>query len=193
MKRVGVTGGIGSGKTTVCKVFEVFGTPVYYADDRAKSLMEQDAQLASAIAEAFGEDIYKDGTLQREELSKRVFNNERELAKLNALVHPAVAKDFQRWCEGQSAPYVIKEAALIYEAGSDKLLDKVIVVTTDEPLRIQRIMQRDNVDREAVLARMRNQLPQAEKVKRADFVIDNNGSALVLPQALSIHQALLTD
>lgn len=190
MIKVGLTGGIGSGKTTVCRVFELLGIPVYYADDRAKWLMNHDDQLIASIRETFGEESYRDGRLTRAYLAERVFNDEAQLAKLNALVHPAVLQDFDNWVKQQDAPYVIKEAALIFEAASDKHLDKVIVVTSPEEVRIQRIIQRDAVTRAAVLSRMKNQLPETEKVKRADFVIDNGGEVLVIPQVLKLHAAI---
>ena len=193
MKKVGVTGGIGSGKTTVCTLFEMLGVPVYYADDRAKELMTQDVELVRSVRQQFGDRAYtNEGALDRGYLAQAVFADAGKLKKLNALVHPAVQHDFEHWTKQQNAPYVIKEAALIYEAGSDKMLDTVIVVTADEEERIRRIMARDGVSREEVASRMKNQLPQVEKVRRADLVIDNNGKQLIIPQVLNLHERLRT-
>jgi dephospho-CoA kinase len=190
--KVGVTGGIGSGKSTVCGVFEVLGIPVYYADDRARDLMQTDAGLRHSLQVAFGQDVYADGNLNRALLSQKVFNDPAALSRLNALVHPVVLHDFENWTQRQSAPYAIKEAALIFEAGSDKHLDKVIVVDAPQEERINRIVARDSVTRDAVLARMRSQWPQEEKVSRADYVVVNSGERLVIPQVLAIHSELLS-
>lgn len=191
MIKVGVTGGMGSGKSTVCSVFELLGIPVYYADDRAKQLMSTDALLVKAITQAFGQNSYIHGQLNRAYLAEKVFGNEHEVSRLNALVHPAVQRDFELWAEQQLRPYVIKEAALIYEAGSDRYLDKVIVVTADEEERVTRIMNRDKVTRESVLSRMKHQWPQSELVSRADFLVDNGGARLVIPQVLEIHERII--
>jgi dephospho-CoA kinase len=164
---------------------------VYNADDRAKALMQDDDGLKKNITATFGDESYANGRLNREYLAETVFKDPDKLARLNALVHPAVLNDFNSWASRQSAPYVLKEAALIYEAGSDKHLDKVIVVTAPEDVRIRRIMTRDGVSEEQVRARMRNQMPEEEKVRRADYVIDNGGEVLVLPQVLEVHGALL--
>lgn len=191
--QVGVTGGIGSGKTTVCRLFEVLGIPVYYADERAKQLMVEDETLVRQIREAFGEEVYAgDGQLNRSYLSDIVFNNPDKLKLLNALVHPAVGRDSRRWHEEQTdAPYTLREAALIFESGSFRQLDKVIAVTAPKELRMERVMRRDQVDREAVEARMKNQMPEEEKVKRADYVIYNDGRHSLIRQVWVIHQALL--
>jgi len=153
--------------------------------------MVEDSGLAHSIRSAFGNGTYKDtGELDRGFLAQQVFHDPDKLALLDALVHPAVQRDFDQWVIEQRAPYVIKEAALIYEAGSDKSLDAVIVVMASEEERIGRIMHRDGVTREDVLSRMKNQWLQEEKVKRADFVIYNDGQQLVIPQVLAIHHEL---
>ncbi len=190
--QVGITGGIGSGKTTVCRLFEVLGIPVYYADERAKQLMVEDEALVRQIRDSFGDKAYtEEGQLNRAYLADIVFSNPEKLQQLNALVHPAVGRDSRRWHEEQTdAPYTLREAALIFESGSFRQLDKVITVTAPKELRIERVMRRDQVDREAVTARMENQLPEEEKVKRADYVIYNDGRRSLIHQVWAIHQWL---
>lgn len=175
--KVGITGGIGSGKTTVCKMFEELGVPVYYSDDRAKYLMQHEHHLIDEIKKSFGDDVYENCKLNRKLLAERVFNDKAKLDLLNSLVHPAVFRDTERWLEEQKerkVPYVIKEAALLVETGSYKTLDKLIVVTAPLDTRIKRVMTRDQLELEEVQARVRNQLPESEKVKLADFVITND-------------------
>lgn len=192
MLSVGITGGIGSGKTTVCKIFETLHIPVYYADDAAKWLMENDTRLITALKQQFGEDIYTEhGKLNRPLLAGLVFNNPDFLKKLESLVHPAVKKHGQQWQAKQNAPYTLKEAALLYEAGTYKELDKTIVVFAPLQTRIDRVIQRDHTTKEAVMARINKQMPDEDKMKMADFVIYNNGSQLLIPQVLTIHQTLL--
>lgn len=190
--KVGITGGIGSGKTTVCKIFEALGIPVYYADERAKWLMAHDEALKAAIIEAFSSQAYTgDGSLNRAYLAEVVFGDEQQLQRLNALVHPAVGRDAEAWHERQSAaPYTLKEAALLFESGSFRQLDKVITVYAPRELRLQRVMRRDGATREQVEARMARQLPEEEKVRRADYVIYNDGRAPLVRQVWEIHRAL---
>lgn len=190
--KVGITGGIGSGKTTVCKIFETLGIPVYYADERAKWLMVNDPDLIKDIKVLFGEAAYNsEDHLNRKYISDIVFNNPEKLNQLNSLVHPAVAKDGSAWNQAQvGVPYTLREAALIYEAGINKHLDYVIVVTAPLELRIQRVMQRDQIPREAVEARIDKQMPEEEKVRLGDFVIVNDGEQALIPQVLAIHQKL---
>jgi dephospho-CoA kinase len=189
--KVGITGGIGSGKTTVSKLFELLGIPVYYADDRAKWLMQNDVSLSEKLREEFGDTIFNNGSLQTKLLAKEVFTNPVALKKLNSLVHPAVFPDFETWVpEQKNVPFVLKEAALIFEAGSDKNLDKVITVYAPEQLRIQRIIDRDKTTEEAVRARMKQQLPDSDKVKRSQFVIYNDEKQLVITQVMKIYSEL---
>ena len=193
MLKVGITGGIGSGKTTVCKIFETLGIPVYYADERAKRLMTEDMELVAAIKKLFGEDAYfPDGNLDRGFIASIVFNDRKILDRLNDLVHPVVAKDGEKWhLEQQDVPYTLKEAALLIESGSHLLLDKIITVTAPLELRIQRVMARDKAERAAVEARINKQMPESEKVKIADFVIKNDGSMSLIKQVLKIHTDLI--
>lgn len=191
MMQIGITGGIGSGKTTVCQLFSALGIPIYDADAAAKRLMTENAELRAGILALFGESAYLQGELNRPFIAAQVFENKTLLDQLNALVHPAVAKDTAAWVLEQTAPYVIKEAALLIESGSYKTLDKLIVVSAPEELRIQRVMQRNQLRREEVVARMNNQLPESEKLALADYVILNDGEHLLLPQVLQIHLELL--
>ncbi|HMI68164.1 MAG TPA: dephospho-CoA kinase [Cyclobacteriaceae bacterium] len=197
MKRplqIGITGGIGSGKSLVCRIFQQLGVPVYDADSRAKELMVTDSILAGQIKKEFGTQSYSsDGGIDRTLLAQTVFNDPVKLEKLNRMVHPRVAEDYNHWVEQhRDKPYVIKEAALIFEAGSWKGLDKVIVVASPEGLRMKRILSRDT-HRTAndVQAIINNQMPEEEKLKRADFVITNDESQLVIPQVLQLHEQLV--
>ena len=189
--KVGITGGIGSGKSTVAKIFEVLGIPVYYADDAAKRLMIEDALLKEKIEQAFGKDTYDNGILNRAKLSSLVFNNPEKLVLLNSIVHPAIIADADKWMQEQITPYVLKEAALIFESGSNKMLDKVIGVFTPIELRIQRVMQRDNISEEAVKTRISKQMNEAEKMRLCDYVITNDERELLIPQVLKIHEDLM--
>ena len=190
--KVGLTGGIGSGKSTVAKVFEVLGIPVYYADDAAKKLMNEDVALKELLVNEFGNAIYSNGKLNRPHLSSLVFNNPKKLEALNAIVHPATIADADKWMQQQTAPYAIKEAALIFESHANNYLDKVIGVYAPAPLRIQRVMLRDKMNEEAILARINKQMDEDKKMQLCDFVITNNTLDLIIPQVLTIHQSLLT-
>ncbi len=192
MQHLGITGGIGSGKTTVCKIFETLGIPIYYADDQAKHLMSHDPDLIAGIIDLFGPEAYLEPqVLNRSHIAQVAFNNKDKLAQLNALVHPAVARDGLEWQSAQkNVPYTLKEAALLYESGSYRSLDKIIVVTAPLELRIERVMARDGAKREDIEARISKQMPEAEKVNLADFVIYNDGEQALIPQVMSIHRLL---
>jgi dephospho-CoA kinase len=189
MKKIGITGSIGSGKSTVTKLFATLGVPAYDADSRAKTLMVSSPALISNIQKLFGAEAYlSDGSLNRPFIAQQAFHNKHLLTQLNALVHPAVFDDFDQWCAQQSsATYVIKEAALMFESDSYKQLDEVIVVTAPEELRIQRTIARDGLTAEAVIARMKNQLSEDEKRKRAQYEIINDEQHLLIPQVLKLH------
>jgi len=190
--KVGITGGIGTGKSFVSKIFKTLGVPFYDADREAKLIMNKSAQVREALIEAFGRDTYfEDGSLNRPYLSAQVFADSDKLALLNSIVHPAVIQDSVDWSNRQNAPYILKEAALLYESGSYKNLDYTILVTAPEELRIQRVMQRDKVSREEVLQRMAKQMPEEEKLQYADFLIHNDGKIPLLPQVLAVHNALI--
>ena len=191
MLKIGITGGIGSGKSTVAKVFEVLGIPVYYADDAAKRLMNEDEELKEKIQIQFGNEVYKNGKLDKKYLADIVFSSPEKLALLNALVHPATLKDADAWMQKQITPYTLKEAALIFESGAQQNLDYVIGVTAPAPLRIQRTMNRDRITREAVIARMDKQMDETIKMKLCDFVIKNDEQEMLLPQVLALHEKLV--
>lgn len=193
MMKVGITGGIGSGKTTACRIFAWLDVPVYYADDRAKWLMRHDPELVRRLRQTFGEEVYRpDQSLNRAYLAQIAFGDAAKREQLNALVHPVVRQDTDRWLqEHADYPYTLREAALFYETGGDKLMDRMIVVTAPVELRIARVMERDGLSRQAVLQRMEAQMPEAEKVKLADFVIHNDAREGLLRQVLSLHRQLL--
>ena len=190
--KVGLTGGIGSGKSMVARIFEVFGIPVYYADEAARQLQNNDPELKRGIIGIFGPQAYREGKLDRKYISGLVFQDKGKLDQLNALVHPATIHDAGRWMKQQTAPYAIKEAALIFESGSQRDLDYVIGVTAPESLRIKRTMQRDSISSEEVMKRMENQLQDRIKMRLCDFVIHNDEHELLIPQVLGIHEKLMT-
>ena len=190
MLKIGITGGIGAGKSTVAGIFKVLGVPVFDADATAKNILNTDSVLREQIAATFGSETYKNGLLDRKYLATLVFNNPNQLAKLNALVHPASIEAANIWakhCEEQGSPYILKEAALLFEAGTNVGLDFIIGVTAPVEMRIARVMERDHVTREEVLKRMQHQLDDTEKMKRCNFVIDNNEASLVIPEVLALH------
>ena len=191
--KIGITGGIGSGKSTVCQIFEILGVPVYSADDRAKWLMAHDPELKAAIQSEFGtESFLADGELNRKFLAEKVFPNPEAVAKINGLVHPRVGKDFERWVQTQNAPYVLKEAALIFESGGEKILDAVINVSSPLKVRVARVLLRDpHRSEEQVNHIIDQQMPDEEKNSKADFVIKNAENKMLIPQVLEIHQKLL--
>ena len=193
MLKIGVTGGIGSGKTVVCKIFEVLEAPVFYADEAAKTVMITDKILISGIRQHFGDAAYSaSGMLNRKYLADIVFNSKMELEKLNSLVHPAVFRAFDTWVnDHKNSPYVIKEAALLFESNSYKLSDYTILVKSPAQLRIQRVMDRDSVSQSEVELRMNKQFSDEKKEAMADFIITNNEKELVVPQVLNLHSKFL--
>ncbi len=194
MQHLGITGGIGSGKTTVCRIFEKLGIPVYYADDRAKALMVADESLKTAITKVLGEQAYlESGDLNRPWIAQQVFGDAQLLEALNGLVHPAVARDGLQWQAEQATkgvPFTLREAALLYESGIYKTLDKIIVVSAPENVRVRRVMERDGVTEAAVRSRIDRQMPEAEKVAKADYVIDNSGQQPLIPQVVNLYRRL---
>ena len=191
MIKVGITGGIGSGKSTVCRVFSILGIPVFEADVVARQLQSDDAGIRSQLTDLFGPAVYlPDLTIDRKYLASIVFNDPSLLLQLNAIVHPVVRNAFFEWCGHQQSPYVLLEAAILYESGFYKMMDKVIVVSTDQDQRIQRVMKRDGTTREQVLQRMDNQWTDEQRNKLADFVIHNNDNELIIPQIVEIDKKL---
>lgn len=194
MIKIGITGGIGSGKTTVCHIFEQLGIPVFYADTVAKEIMVTDPVLREGIIRTFGMESYElSGKLNNKHIAQIVFNNKVELEKLNALVHPAVFRAFESWQQTIPAdvPYNLKEAALLFESGSYKMCDHSILVTAPKAVKIQRVMERDGVTSEQVEARMDKQLSDIEKNKMADFLITNDESQSVILQVLELHHQFI--
>ena len=188
MKCIGLTGGIGSGKTTVARIFNMLNVPVYNSDDAGRKITDKNPLVKSAIKNQFGDDMFDENeNLNREKLSAIVVNDSTALAKLNAIIHPAVANDFKTLCANQSSPYVIKETAILFEHGLDKHLDGVILVEAPDELRIKRVMRRNGITEEAVRNRIQQQLPQNELISRADWVIHNNEEQLLIPQVLAIY------
>ncbi len=187
MIKIGITGGIGSGKTTVCRIFQYLGVPVYNADAEAKKLMINNIILRKKIIALLGIDSYKNDELNRQFIANQVFNNQELLTKLNSYVHPVVKQDFIKWSSKQKASYVIYEAALMIESGSYKLMDKLIVVSAPMDLRIDRVCQRDNVDPERVMERIRNQMSQEEMLRYADHVIANDGKMSLIKHVVKLH------
>jgi dephospho-CoA kinase len=193
MLRIGITGGIGSGKSTVAGILSVLGIPVYNSDDASKRLMAEDENLKRNIIASFGESSYVNGTLNRKYLAAQVFEDSKKLALLNSLVHPATINDARQWMEKQKSVYVIKEAALIFESGSNEFLDFVIGVQSPRELRIERALKRDNVTREEIEARMKLQMDEDEKMKKCNFIIVNDEQQMLIPQVLSLHEKFLKE
>ena len=191
MLKIGLTGGIGSGKSTVAKIFEVLGIPVYYADIEANRIMHEDETIIQKIIDAFGEKSYLNQKLNKPFISSIIFKDSRKKEILNDIVHPATIIDSLNWSAKQQSPYIIKEAALIFESASEKNLDYIIGVRAPLALRINRIISRDNITEEQVLARMASQMNEDEKMNKCDFVINNNEIELVIPQVIALHEHLL--
>lgn len=193
MLKVGITGGIGSGKTTVCQIFATLGIPIYYADVRAKELMISDADLIQQIKKLFGENAYLNGELNRKYIAEKAFHDKNLLQQLNTIVHPAVFQNTLNWFQTHhNKAYTLYEAAIMFESGSYKLMDKMISVFAPLEDRISRTMKRDHISREEVLERVNKQMPEEEKMKRADFVIYNDHSQPLIQQVLTIHQQLIS-
>ncbi len=190
MLRIGLTGGIGSGKSTVAKILETLGIPVYYADDAAKEIMNSDAALQAQIRENFGEASYKEGRLDRKYLAGLVFNDPEKLNRLNALIHPVTIRHSEEWFSRQKAPYAVREAALLFESGASANLDYIIGVYAPLALRIRRVQQRDGLSADEVKQRMKRQLNEEMKMKLCDFVLRNDEQVLLFPQVLELHKRL---
>jgi dephospho-CoA kinase len=191
MLKIGITGGIGCGKSTVCRVFSVLGIPVFEADRVAKKLMVTDQEIREKLVSLFGAAVYlPDQSIDRKFLAGIVFKDPSLLAQLNAIVHPVVRKTFFDWCEKQQTPYIIHEAAILFESGFYKMMDKTITVVTAENERIQRVMKRDGIALELVKERIKNQWSDEERIKLADFVIGNNDDELIIPQIIEIDKKI---
>jgi len=191
MIKVGLTGGIGSGKTTVAKILELLGVPVYYADEAARRMMNENTELKEAIRQQFGEKAYSNDQLDRDYLAAKVFNDPLQLERLNALVHPATIRDADEWMDHQKAPYTVKEAALIFESGAAANLDYVIGVYAPAELRIKRTMERNAVSYDEVAKRINHQMDEKIKMMLCNFVIHNDEQHLLILQVIELHQKLM--
>lgn len=192
MIKIGITGGIGSGKTTVCKVFELLGVPVYYSDYEARMILDTDPAVHEAVLKLFGPSVKDaDGMIDRKKIAAIVFTDKEKLEQLNALVHPAVGRRFESWCAGHAGvPFILKEAAILFESGAYRQVDKVIVVSAPQELKIERIRKRDQLKTEEILKRINSQMSEEEKIKRADFVIHNDERQLLIPQVLQLYNTI---
>ncbi|RPH32875.1 MAG: dephospho-CoA kinase [Bacteroidales bacterium] len=194
MINLGVTGGIGSGKSMVCSIISAMGYPVYNADLEARQLVDSDPDLILSIKELFGEDIYTKNQLDRKRVAEVVFSNQNMLEGLNAIVHPAVTKHYKTWVDShKTRGLIVKEAAILFESGANIGLEKIVVVTAPLEVRIQRVVKRDGLSEESAMKRMNNQLPQDELVKRGDYIIENDGVKLILPQVVRVINNLVKD
>ncbi|NNF33701.1 MAG: dephospho-CoA kinase [Saprospiraceae bacterium] len=192
---IGITGGIGSGKTTVCKIFESLNIPVYYADAKAKYLMNHNPALKTRIKEILGKGAYhRNGRLNRPFVAQKIFNNKNLLKAINQAVHPAVHQDSAIWVQGlKDVPYALYEAALLVENGSYKSFNKLIVVAAPEEMRIKRVMKRDKVSKEQVSNRIKNQLPESDKIALADYIINNDETESVDILVKELHHKIISD
>lgn len=194
MLRAGVTGGIGSGKTTVCRVFEALGVPVFYADAEAKKLYSENRDLQIALLAAYGPEVLINGNINKPFLAGIAFGSAEASQKLNDIVHPFVFDHYEAWCKAhEQHPYTIKEAAIMFESGSYKRLHRIIGVVASDDIRIQRVMERDQYSEEEVLKRIQKQMPPIEMAARCHYIVENDGSKSVVEQVLNIHQRLLED
>lgn len=191
MLKIGLTGGIGSGKTTVAHIFEILGIPVYYTDDAAKKIMNEDQNLQKQIIQHFGKESFINGKLNRTFLADAVFSDPAKTKLINSIIHPLTIADAEKWMQKQHTAYAIKEAALIFEAKAEKNLDLVIGVSSTYELRLQRVMLRNKISKEAVEKRMQNQMDENKKMERCDFVLNNNETELLIPQVVALHQKIL--
>jgi dephospho-CoA kinase len=193
MVKVGITGGIGSGKSLVCKIFSLLGVPVYYADERAKYILNNNTEVIKNLTARFGPNLYLNGELNRAFLANIIFNNKEAITFVNSIVHPAVGFDFVDWTKTlKDTFYCLEEAALLFESGSYKQFDIVITVVSPELIRVKRVMERDKVQRDDVISRMRNQWDDIKKIELSDFVIDNDITNSLIEQVLEIHNKILT-
>lgn len=188
---VGLTGGIGSGKTTVASIFKHLGIPVFIADEEAKKLLEQDTTLQQELANLLGAQLIKNGEVDKAYMAQKIFSNKNLLQKVNHLIHPAVAVAFKKWFAQQNAPYVLREAAILFESGSHKDCDKVVVVTAPESIRLERVIKRSGETLHQVKRRIDQQWPQEKKDQVADYLIKNYGDFSLIEQVLNVHESLL--
>ena len=191
MMKIGVTGGIGSGKTSVCKVFKVLGIPVFSADQVAKDIMDTDPVLIREIISATSDDLYSGGTLDRSKLASLIFNDQSLLQKINLLIHPVVFDHFRKWTDRQRAPYVIMEAAILFESGASKFVDRVVTVVAPVEERLTRVIRRNKLSREDVMDRIKNQMDDESRSKLSDYTVQNSENDMIIPAILKIHDDIL--
>lgn len=189
--RLGITGGIGSGKSTICKVFTVLGIPVFVSDQEARVIMEKDKKIVEGVKAIAGYDIYKTGALDRPALAELIFNNEEILESVNKLVHPAVLDAYNSWIEKQNSEYVILESAILLESNISWSPDKVLAVIAPVEERISRVMERNSMTREQVMARIRNQIPESEMIRKSDFIVNNADNEMILADVIRIHNDII--
>ena len=193
MRIVGLTGGIGSGKSSILEIFKKIGVSTYNADESAKKLISTNKNIIHSIKKLFGEEIYNENELNSKLVSKIVFNDKEKLKSLNSIIHPEVAKDFEGFCHNhRHEAYIVKEAAIIFETKTENLFDKIIYVRAPDDIRIDRVMQRDNLSREDVLIRIRNQLTETSIIDKCDFVIDNTNYSELERKVLQIHDVIIS-
>lgn len=189
--RLGITGGIGSGKTSVCRVFNVLGIPCFSADYEAREIMDSDIGVINMINSIAGHDMYKNGSLDRSELAKLIFNDEDLLRKVNNTVHPVVLEHFKRWEKFQDAEYVILEAAILFESGASEIVERILTVIAPLEERIDRVIKRNNLTRDQVMDRIKNQSSDEEKISKSHYVIDNSDNVMIIPAIIKIHEEML--
>lgn len=189
--KLGITGGIGSGKTSVCRVFNILGIPVFSADPEAQRIMNSDKGIIDGINKIAGKNLYPDGALDRMELASLIFNDPERLRKVNSIVHPVVFDNFIRWSEEQKTPYVIMEAAILFESGASNLVDRVATIYAPVEERIARVTRRNQLTREQVLERIKNQMDDKTRIKMSDYKINNSENEMIIPVILKIHEDLL--
>lgn len=190
-RRLGITGGIGSGKTTVCRIFSVLGVPVFVADSAARQLMNSDPEVKARINEISGKDLYLSGELDRKELARVIFNEPELLHRVNGAVHPAVLNLFEEWAHLSDGPYVIMESAILFESGADRMVDRVATISAPVEERISRVMGRSEISREEVMERIRNQVDDEEREEQSYYVIDNTDNEMIIPEIIRIHEDML--
>ncbi len=195
MKKIGITGGIGSGKTTVCEIFSTLGIPVFNADLEAKNLQNNNNDIKQLIIKVLGNSVYtNDGILDRKKVAEIIFNDPNALAAMNDIIHPAVRRNFLSWSERyHEVPYVLYEAAILFESGYARDFDQTILILADEQIRISRVVKRDKITEEVIKQRISNQMPDRVKIKKANYIIENNDQSLLIPQILKIDKLIRED
>jgi dephospho-CoA kinase len=189
--KLGVTGGIGSGKSTVCKVFAVLGIPVFSADSEAKRIQDNDKELQKKINSLVGKDLFASGKLDRSEMAKLIFNNKDLLGKVNSIVHPAVFKCFREWATSQDSPYTVMEAAILFESNAYRMMDRIVTVVTPMEERVERLVRGNKFTREQIIERVKNQIDDESRIKQSDYVIFNSENDMIIPAVLGIHEEML--